>query len=56
MKFEEIKATNYKVGDRIQCWSDHECTHTMMVLAAKGIITDEDPRKKNCLIVKRISE
>lgn len=56
MKFEEVKASDYKEGDRIQCSSDKECTRTMMLLASKGVIADEDKLKKNCLIVTRINE
>lgn len=38
---------NYKVGDRIACWDEHECIRKEMWLASKLIQTKEV--KKNVL-------
>lgn len=45
-----------EVGDKIQCWSKHECIRKMMLLAKDGIMTKEEPEGSNKLVVVEVRD
>lgn len=46
----------FEIGDKIQCWTSHECTRKMMELASKGYQCREYPPNSNKLEITGIPE